>query len=314
MLTGEVTALEVDADASGKFTVVRGYDPGHRLLRHRRVAGYPNMTASDIVRRLAGRNKLSLGKVEATRTVYELATQPNITDWDFLPRLAQENDVHVSFDPKGKFQFGKLDPASVRARATPHRPRRARTSWSSATTRCTAGSPSPPPGRSPRRARAAGTCATKRAAVRRVPGHGEQGHRRRYRARQRSASRSEPSELTATDTPFTTQAQVTHAAARARRRRGGLLRGAGGGGHRQSAAAARAGRSRSRAPASPSRASTPRPAYATSSSPDGSSLDLADRQRTAVPVAVRAGVRRRGRRRRPCRAWPRRWSPTSRTR
>lgn len=112
MLTGEVTALEVDSDGSGKSLVVRGYDPGHRLLRNRRVQGFPNMTASDIVRRVAALNSLKLGKIEATPTVYELATQPNITDWDFLSRLAQENDAHLSFDENGKLCFGKLTPAA----------------------------------------------------------------------------------------------------------------------------------------------------------------------------------------------------------
>ncbi|MEV0090300.1 VgrG-related protein [Streptomyces sp. NPDC050738] len=121
MLTGEVTALEVDADpATGRHLVVRGYDPGHRLLRNRRVAGYPNMTASDIVRKLAGLNKLSLGKVDSTPTVYDLATQPNTTDWDFLSRLAAQNDVRLSFDNKGKLNFAALPKAaSAPADTTP---------------------------------------------------------------------------------------------------------------------------------------------------------------------------------------------------
>ncbi|CAM5472249.1 VgrG-related protein [Streptomyces xanthochromogenes] len=113
MLTGEVTAMEVDAEpGAGRTLVVRGYDPGHRLLRNRRVEGYPNMTASDIARRVAGLNSLSIGKIESTSTVYDLATQPNITDWDFLSRLAAENDVRLSFDNKGKFNFAGLAPAS----------------------------------------------------------------------------------------------------------------------------------------------------------------------------------------------------------
>ncbi|WP_406507813.1 VgrG-related protein [Streptomyces sp. NBC_00212] len=113
MLTGEVTALEVDAEpGTGRQLVVRGYDPGHRLLRNRRVAGYPSMTASDIVRRIAGLNGLALGKVDSTPTVYDLATQPNITDWDFLSRLAAENDVRLSFDNMGKLNFSELKPAS----------------------------------------------------------------------------------------------------------------------------------------------------------------------------------------------------------
>ncbi|ALO13206.1 Rhs element Vgr protein [Streptomyces venezuelae] len=114
MLTGEVTAVEVDAaPGHGRYLIVRGYDPGHRLLRSRRVEGYPNMTASDIVRKLAALNRIPLGKVDATPTVYELATQPNITDWDFLSRLARENDVRLSLDPAGRLVFAALPPASA---------------------------------------------------------------------------------------------------------------------------------------------------------------------------------------------------------
>lgn len=112
LLTGEVTALEADADGLGKSLIVRGYDPGHRLLRNRRVAGYPNMTAADIVRKLAGQNNLKTGTIDPTAAVYELATQPNLTDWEFLGRLARENNVHLYFDEAGLLQFTALRTAS----------------------------------------------------------------------------------------------------------------------------------------------------------------------------------------------------------
>jgi phage protein D len=105
LLTGEVTAMEVDADRSGRTLRVRGYDAAHRLQRNRRIAGYPNMTASDIVRKLATTNSLQVGKIDSTPTVYEMATQPNITDWDFMNRLALENDVYLYVDRTGKLQF-----------------------------------------------------------------------------------------------------------------------------------------------------------------------------------------------------------------
>jgi phage protein D len=105
LLTGEVTALEADADRNGRTLRVRGYDAAHRLQRNRRVAGYPNMTASDIVRKLATQNTLQVGKIDSTPTVYEMATQPNVTDWDFMSRLALENDVYLYVDRTGKLQF-----------------------------------------------------------------------------------------------------------------------------------------------------------------------------------------------------------------
>ncbi|GIE81767.1 type IV secretion protein Rhs [Actinoplanes philippinensis] len=113
LLTGEVTGLEVDADGGGRTLVVRGYDPGHRLLRSRRVEGYPNMTAADIVRRVAGRLGLRIGQVDATAAVYPLATQPNITDWAFLSRLARQNDVRLYFDEEGRLRFSALPDAST---------------------------------------------------------------------------------------------------------------------------------------------------------------------------------------------------------
>ncbi|TKA11600.1 VgrG-related protein [Actinacidiphila oryziradicis] len=112
LLTGEITALETDYDATGTFTVIRGYDLGHRMLRQRRVVAYRNMTASDIARKLAGQDKVPVGTIDATKTVYEFITQANVNDWDFLARLADENEMVMSVSSRGEFQFVKPDPAS----------------------------------------------------------------------------------------------------------------------------------------------------------------------------------------------------------
>ncbi|MEV0225628.1 VgrG-related protein [Streptomyces sp. NPDC050704] len=112
LLTGEVTGMETDYDGTGTFTVIRGYDPGHRLMRVRRVAAYRNQTASDIARKLASMNGIAIGRVQTTKTVYEFISQSNVTDWDFLARLADENEMVMSLDAKGKFQFVEPDPAS----------------------------------------------------------------------------------------------------------------------------------------------------------------------------------------------------------
>lgn len=113
LLTGEVTGLEADYDGTGTFTVIRGYDVGHRLLRQRRVAAYRNQSASDIARRLASQDGVPIGRVESTRTVYQFISQSNVTDWDFLARLADENEMVMSVDSKGKFQFVKPKSASA---------------------------------------------------------------------------------------------------------------------------------------------------------------------------------------------------------
>ncbi|MEU0254051.1 VgrG-related protein [Streptomyces sp. NPDC006184] len=112
LLTGEVTALEADYDGTGTFTVIRGYDFGHRLLRRRRVAAYRNQSASDIARKLAAEGGVPIGRVESTKTVYEFISQSNVTDWDFLARLADENEMVMSVDADGKFQFVRPRSAS----------------------------------------------------------------------------------------------------------------------------------------------------------------------------------------------------------
>ncbi|MET9762123.1 VgrG-related protein [Streptomyces sp. NPDC006372] len=112
LLTGEVTGLEADYDGTGSYTVVRGYDFGHRLLRQRRVAAYRNQSASDIARKLAGKDGVPIGRIESTKTVYEFISQSNVTDWDFLARLADENEMVMSVDADGKFQFVKPKSAS----------------------------------------------------------------------------------------------------------------------------------------------------------------------------------------------------------
>ncbi|MFI0486252.1 VgrG-related protein [Actinomadura sp. 9N215] len=112
LFTGEVTALEVDSDRTGKYTVVRGHDQGHRLLRNRRVMGYKEMTASDIARKLASQNGLKVDRIDRTPMKYDMITQANVTDWEFLTRLAQENGVELYFSPEGKFRYVKPKPAS----------------------------------------------------------------------------------------------------------------------------------------------------------------------------------------------------------
>ena len=112
LITGEVTGLESDYDGTGTFTVIRGYDLGHRMLRQRRVLAHTKVTASDIARKLATQDRVPVGTIGRTRTVYDFISQANITDWDFLGRLAEENEMVMSVDSKGKFQFVTADRAS----------------------------------------------------------------------------------------------------------------------------------------------------------------------------------------------------------
>ncbi len=104
LLSGEITALEIDLDTTGTFTVVRGFDHSHRLLRGRRVAGYPQMTASDIATAVARRAGLPVGGVDPTGTVYQYVSQPGVTDWEFLHELAERSGCEVAV-VDGRFHF-----------------------------------------------------------------------------------------------------------------------------------------------------------------------------------------------------------------
>ncbi|MFH8472078.1 VgrG-related protein [Streptomyces sp. NPDC018000] len=90
LLKGVVTALEVELDETGTFTVVRGLDESHRLFRGRRVASYQNMTLADICARVAQRAGLKPGTVDVAGPVLEHIAQPNVTDWEFVRDLAEE--------------------------------------------------------------------------------------------------------------------------------------------------------------------------------------------------------------------------------
>ncbi|MFF2012608.1 VgrG-related protein [Streptomyces sp. NPDC058195] len=90
LLKGVVTALEVELDETGTFTVVRGLDESHRLFRGRRVASYQNMTLADICAQVAQRAGLKPGTVDVAGPVLEHIAQPNVTDWEFVRDLAEE--------------------------------------------------------------------------------------------------------------------------------------------------------------------------------------------------------------------------------
>ncbi|MFD0422093.1 VgrG-related protein [Streptomyces parvus] len=112
LFTGEVTAIELDTDTTGSFTVVRAFSKAHRLQRGRKVMAYRNMKAADIVRKVAAGAGLAVGRIEAAPVTYKQLTQPNVSDWEFLQHLAAESGATVRVDDKGLLQFTKPDPAS----------------------------------------------------------------------------------------------------------------------------------------------------------------------------------------------------------
>jgi len=105
LMAGEVTALEAEFDNGGTFTVLRGYDPAHRLFRGRRTESYTQMTASDIATKVARRAGLKPDAVSSTSTVFEHVSQAGTSDWELLDSLARDAGYEISVRD-GKFSFG----------------------------------------------------------------------------------------------------------------------------------------------------------------------------------------------------------------
>jgi phage protein D/phage baseplate assembly protein gpV len=107
LMSGEVTAMELDLDTTGTVTEVRGLDQSHRLYHGRRVAAYPNMSVADIVRKVTERAGLSAGQIDSppgtTSGQYAQISQDNVSDWVFLARLADAAGAQVVV------RDGKLD-------------------------------------------------------------------------------------------------------------------------------------------------------------------------------------------------------------
>jgi uncharacterized protein involved in type VI secretion and phage assembly len=112
LFTGEVTALELDVDTTGSYTVVRASSLSHRLMRGRRVVAFRAMSTSDIVRKVAAGAGLPVGRIDSFPVVHQQLSQANVSDWEFLQYLAQESGAQVGVDDNGLLEFVKPDPAS----------------------------------------------------------------------------------------------------------------------------------------------------------------------------------------------------------
>jgi phage protein D/phage baseplate assembly protein gpV len=112
LLSGEITALEVEHDSSGTFTVLRGYDQSHLLFRGRYTETYQNMTAADIARKVAQRANLQPGQIDPTSPVFPYVAQNNSNDWSFLKKMAADVGYEVLVDD-GKLHFRQPSSASA---------------------------------------------------------------------------------------------------------------------------------------------------------------------------------------------------------
>ncbi|WP_028067012.1 VgrG-related protein [Solirubrobacter soli] len=91
---GQIAAVEPEFGQQGVVISIRAYDKAHKLNRQRKTRTFQQVSASDMVEKLAGESGLQ-AKVTSTSTVHEFFQQSNETDWDFAWRLALMEDYEV---------------------------------------------------------------------------------------------------------------------------------------------------------------------------------------------------------------------------
>jgi phage protein D len=91
---GQIVAVEPEFTAKGCVISIRAYDKAHKLNRVRKTRTFQQVSASDMVRKVASENGLT-AKVASTTVVHEFFQQSNETDWDFCWRLALMHDFEV---------------------------------------------------------------------------------------------------------------------------------------------------------------------------------------------------------------------------
>ena len=107
---GNITTVESTYDDLGNVVVIRAYDATHRLMHGRRTEAYPMMGFSDVVRKVATRRGVPIGRVDPVPgPPHDHITQADMDDWTFLLTLAEEcgYDLFVS---EGRLNFQKVAP------------------------------------------------------------------------------------------------------------------------------------------------------------------------------------------------------------
>ena len=108
LITGEVTAVEVEYSDGETLTIVRGMDRSHRLMRGTKTMAYPEMTASDVVTILLGEATVPPGEIIPTENIYEWLSQANVSSWVFIQQLAALEGYVAYSDAEGLFNFGPM--------------------------------------------------------------------------------------------------------------------------------------------------------------------------------------------------------------
>jgi phage protein D/phage baseplate assembly protein gpV len=94
---GQIAAVEPEFSTSGCVISARAYDKAHRLSRDKKTRTFQQVSASNMVTKVAQEAGLS-PDVTSTDVVHEFFQQSNESDWDFLWRLALMHDYEVFVD------------------------------------------------------------------------------------------------------------------------------------------------------------------------------------------------------------------------
>ena len=91
---GQIAAVEPEFGQQGVVISIRAYDKAHKLNRQRKTRTFQQVSASDMIKKIAGESGLT-AKASSTAVVHEFFQQSNETDWDFAWRLALMHDFEV---------------------------------------------------------------------------------------------------------------------------------------------------------------------------------------------------------------------------
>lgn len=109
---GEITALELDQpEGDASTTIVRGYDPSHRLHGQAKTKAFLNKGYDAIVKEVLGAVGAKPGKIESPPgKAPESVSQLGQTDWEFLRRIARLSGMVLDVKD-GKIDFTAPPPA-----------------------------------------------------------------------------------------------------------------------------------------------------------------------------------------------------------
>ena len=94
---GQIISQEPEFGKEGASIVIRALDKGHKLQRVRKVRTFQQMSASDMVQKIASESSLQ-PQVTSTSVVFEYFQQSSETDWDFIARLARMHDYRFGVE------------------------------------------------------------------------------------------------------------------------------------------------------------------------------------------------------------------------